>query len=709
MTETTDIFNKNFFLNIDKSITPMLFYKLDVRVNLLDSNVTDSEGELTAVYRRAVTPAIDVFLSNPMYNLDVGYRRNEQWSTAHLSEDGRITTELHYSRFNLTPYLLPSLSLQFDRQRDYDHLSIKEKDRTNTTYSVSSNYELPSSDLKLRYNFTYMRNIDETPISLTSKTINDNFNGVYDIGYSRSFWVNKATFSAGYQGNYSRNKNRQFVGQTGNVFFKRIPFGGFYSLGTLSQPDVDILTSEVLLVNSDFKTGITQINIGTQKFHNIGIQVSSEKPVDSLYIYVNKNVSPDTKLTNSGNWKVFRSNFNQPGTWTEIVVQNVQVDAFDALNNIYRYKIKLLSPQIASFFKAVNLETVSASGITDVFVTEIEAYGTDVVSQSGIITDVSIFFRQGLSLGAQFKPITKLNVALNYFIDKADQGTVLPLDSIEGFFAKIFKKSANDDTDNLRSDITRSYGATAKWMTHKLLTTTLRLQRNETFDNKKETDISNDNYTLSFGSAPLPTLDINLSLIRRNRYNFEEEESTDKSVLLSIGSKLYTDVNMVTDMEYSRSKNLIKKTDSSIYTINGSLNAVLTQKLSTDFRYGFDDRTSSNGRSSRSKNGSVVITYWPGRFFNVTGTFDVADTNGNLTTTKGFLMDWLPLPAIRLNLNYRNIHSEPGLSDSDSFSVFGAWRVTKSTNIQFTYSFNKKTEKQEIADNNFNVNLSSRF
>jgi hypothetical protein len=709
MTATKDTFDKNIFLNIDKSITPLLFYKLNVRANLSDSDVTDSEGMFTTTYKRTVSPAIDVFLSNPMYSLDAGYRRSEQWSTAHLSEDSRNTTELHYSRFNITPYLLPSLSLQFDRQRDYDHLSVMKKDRTNTTYSVNSTYELPSSDLKLRYNITYERNMAEIPTSITSKAINDNFNGVYDIGYSRSFWVNKAILSAGYQGNYSRNKNQQFVGQTGKIFFKRIPFGGFYALGTLSEPDVDELTSEVFLANSDFSTEITKINIDLLKFHNIGIQVSSEKPVDSLYIYVNKNVSSDTKLTISGNWKVFRSNFNQPDTWTEIVIQSVQVDAFDVLNNIYRYKIMFLSPQNASFFKAVNLETVNATGITDVFVTEIEAYGTDVVPHTGIITDISILFKQGLNLRTQFKPFTKLNISLKYNIDKTDQGTVSPLDSIEGLFAKILNKSANDDTGNLRSDITRSYGAAATWMTHRLLTTTLSIHRNETFDNKKETDDSTNNYSLSFGSTPLPTLDINLSLIKRDKYSFEAEESTGKSVLLSISSKLYTDVNMVTDMEYSSSKNIINKTDSSTYTINGSLYAILTRKLSTDFRYGFNSKTSSGGRASRSKNGSTIITYWPGRFINVSGTLDVTDTDGNLTTTEEFLIDWLPLPAIRLNFNYRNIHSEPGPSISNSFSIFGTWRVTKSINVQFTYSFTKKTEEQETAENNFSVNLSSRF
>ena len=708
-TETTDNFNKNIYLDVNRSITPMLSYKLNVRTNLLDSHFTDSEGMRTATYRRTVSPEIDVYLNNPMYNLDVGYRVNEQWSTAHLRQDSRSTTEFLYSRFNITPLYLPSLSLQVDRQKDYDHLPVKEKDNTNTRYSVNSTYELPSSDLKLRYNVTYTRSIDETPINITEKTTNDNFNALYDVGYSRSFWADTAALSAGYQGNYSRNKNEQFVSQSGNVLFKRIPFGGFYALGTLSKPDADVLASEVLLINSDVGTAITQINLGTMKFHNIGIQVSSENPVDSLYIYVNKNVTSDTKLTVSSNWKVFRSNFNQSGTWTEIFIQSVQVEAFDALNNIYRYKIKFSSPQKASFFKVVNLETANVSGVSDVFVTEIEAYGTDVVPQSGIITDVSIFFRQGLSLDAQFRPISKLNLSLHYLIDKSDQGALSPWDSVEGLVTKIFNKYSGDEADDMRSDTTRTYGTSAIWLTHRLLTTTLRLQRNEAFDNQYETDVSTNNYSLSFASSPLPTLDMNLSFIKRDRFSFEEKESIDNSVLLSIGAKLYPDVNMVTDMEYTNTTDLENETDSSDYSINGTINAVITKKLTTDIRYGFDRRTSSDDRSSTSKSGSTVITYWPGRFINVSGNLELAESDGYLTTTKGFFIDWLPLPTIRLNVNYRNIHTEAGPSDRDSFSMFSVWRVAKSVTVQVTYSFNKKTDEQEIADNNFNVNVSGRF
>jgi hypothetical protein len=142
-----------------------------------------------------------------MYGLNAGYRRLEQWSTAHIREDSRKTIEFYYSRFNLTPYELPSLSLQFDRQKTYDHLSPKNTDSTVTTYTGSSAYTLTYKDLGLSYNLTYAHNINETPKSITSKTINDSFNGSYNFNYNKSLWSGKVNVSAGYQGNYGWNKS----------------------------------------------------------------------------------------------------------------------------------------------------------------------------------------------------------------------------------------------------------------------------------------------------------------------------------------------------------------------------------------------------------------------------------------------------------------------------------------------------------------------
>lgn len=355
---------QNYYLRLDKSITPSLSYQAYFRTSLTDSHSTDAQGNRTDAYQRAVEPALDVSLRNPMYGLSAGYRRLELWTTAHITEESRQTTEFYYSRFDITPYELPSLSLQFDRQNNFDHLAVSKVDNSITTYTANSAYTLLYKYLRAAYNLNYTHNINETPMSITSKSVGDAFNGSYNLGYNKSFWNNSLSVSAGYQGNYGWNKTEQFFTQGGSQSFKRTPSLGLYGLGTQLQPNLDTLISTSTLTDSIYNipatTSAGTINIGQNgsKFNNIGIQLfSSDKPVDTLIVYVqnvSKNITSDTILTNPNNWKVFRSDFNLPLTWTEINIQSVTFSAFadpvkNPDNNVFRYEIKFSTPQNALF------------------------------------------------------------------------------------------------------------------------------------------------------------------------------------------------------------------------------------------------------------------------------------------------------------------------------------------------------------------------
>jgi hypothetical protein len=498
---------------------------------------------------------------------------------------------------------------------------------------------------------------------------------------------------------------------------------------------VDTLVSTVTLSDNIYKTPVNTstgtINIGQNgnKFHNIGIQLfSSEKPVDTLIIYVqnvNKNITSDTILTNPGNWKVFRSDFNLPLTWTEITIQTVTESAFvDPIynpdNNVFRYEIKFSTPQNGLYFRAINMDNAS---ISDILVTEIEAFGTDVIPQSGKLTGESTFFTQGLNLNASLRPINSLTFSFNYFINRADQSPKSVLDSIGGIFTNIFSKSTAGQEDKLRSNVTRNYGAGATWLTHRLLTTTLRLQRSEAFDNKNETDISSNTYSLAFSSSPLPTLDTNLSFTRTYSYSFDEKQNMSNLYLLSIGSKLYKDVNMITDLGYTQSKTYpvslqpsaadgtqpaaTSATESSTRYIRGTLDARLTPKLSGNLTYGFS--WTSGSTSSSSKDGGVALTYRPGQFINFSGTFRISDAGGSKSTTEGVLMDWLPLPVIRLNLNYQHSRTEPESATTDSLGGYAMWYITKFLDVQLTSTYTRNVKEKKTETYTLGGNLTCRF
>ncbi|MFH1703721.1 MAG: hypothetical protein ABIB41_09910, partial [Nitrospirota bacterium] len=710
---TSNAFFRNLYLSLEKPVTPLISYQLYFRTNWADFRLTDSEGNLTKTYQRVGEPAFDLFFRNPIYDFSAGYRRREEWSTAHLNDEGRETTEFYYSRLNITPQDLPFLSFQFDRQKDFDYLSPMTTDTTDTRYTVSSWYQYLYKDLNLSYNITYIRDLNENHVGLIEETKGGNFTGLYNVSYAKSFWSGKANVSANYQGNYIRNKIEQSVSQTGSISFERTPLeaAGRYAQGTAPPPDTNtfdfaLTTTVAALSDNNFTTEISTINIGTGLYHNIGLFISSGNSVDTLFVYVNQNVSADTNLNNATNWRVYRSNSNATGTWQSTPISSVTVFT-DTVNNIFRYEIRLSTSFNASFFKAVNMQTVNAPGITNVLVTEIEAYGTEVVSETGRLTEVNNFFNQGINLVASLRPLPKLTFALNYFINRSDQNPISLWNSLGGVFSNIFTKSINDD-DRLISNVVRTYGATSTWLTHRLLTTTLRLQRNEAFDNREVTDFSSNTYSLSFGSVPLPTLDTNLSLIRSDNYTFGEKDSTNDSVLLSIVSKLYKDVNMVTDATYTKSKSYITDTQTDTTAIRASIDTYFTRKLYGNFLLGLS-WTSSEGTSIATREGTTLITYRPGRFINITGSFRISDIDGDITTSEGILMDWLPLPALRLNLNYLHTHSEVEPLTSDSLGWYGIWYITKFLDLQLTYVYTRTKQETDNTSYNIGANLNCRF
>jgi hypothetical protein len=716
-TSSSEALNRNLYLKLQEPITPVLSYQFNLRTNFLDSETTDSLDVTSTRYTRSLEPALDLILGNPGYNFSAGARRREQWTAAHMNNDNRKTNEYYYSRFSLSPEALPSLTLQIDKQKNYDYLSPRAVDDSNTVYSINSAYDLPPGDVKFRYTVNYSYTINQTPLKLNNKTVIDNFNTTYNIGYSSRFWQNKADYSIGYQGNYSRSKSEQFVTQTGIVLNERVPFAGLYIFDDIPvDPTTGALNTENNLINNDVTTPITSINIGpispatTHINHNIGIWVSQENSVDRLYIYVDRDVSGDINLGNVSNWKVYKSNSNTAvTTWTEVAINQVTI-SINTLDGIFRYELKFLTEQNAAYFKAVNLATVNSSNVgpTDpVYVTEIEALGNDLADEEKLV-DASNTFSQQLSLNTSFRPTSKLTFALYYSIDRSDQNMVSVVNSVGGVFENIFSDSFGDDKWDFTSNVTRGYSASSTWLTHRFLTTSFRVQRNESFDNIEETDFNSNSYSLSFFTEPLPTLNANLSLIRSDNFSFGDKASANDSILLSVGSRLYRDLNMITDAVYTRAYSFASETTSTTQQINGTLDALLTRKLSGTFTYHIS-RTLSDGTPSDLKDGSVFITYRPGKLINFSGNFKITDSDGETSIAEGMLMDWLPLPAIRLNANYQHSDSEPGPVKTDTINGYVIWYVTKFADVRFINSYSKQVDNKETENYSMSASLNCRF
>lgn len=702
MISETDTFNRVFYLSYSEPVTPVLSYQINLRTNLTDTDTTNADSYTETTYQRTVEPALDLYLNNPMYNISTGYRRQEQWSTAGFSDEGRETSEFIYSRFNVTPAALPSLGLQYDRQQKYDYLPDSALDDTNAIYTINSTYSLPSSDLTMRYAVNYSQSVNETPLQTNTRSELDNFNGTFNVAYSGRFWNNKAGYTAGYQGMYARNKTEQFVTEAGTILNKRGAFGGLYAQGTLAKNDVDVLTAKGALTDTALNTS-TGIDLSSGKFHNLGILISSANAVDRLFIYVNKNVLIDANLGDKAGWIIYKSSFNQAGAWSPVTISSVSVKSVDPANNIYRYEILLPVSQTASFFKVINLKLSSVPGVE---VTELEVYGEDDAEET--VTNVTNAFNQQINFSVNTQPWKKLGFLLTYSLDRSDDNPESPLSSIGGVANNIFSDSITTEKTGFSSNVSRNYGISSRWLTHRLLTTIFRLQRNESFNNTKETDISSNTYNVSFNSMPIPTLDASLSLIRSNSFSFNEKTTSNNSAVLSVGSQLYRNVNMITDLGYTRSQSHANDTTTSSRSINGTIDALLTKQLAGNINYSYSWSTSA-GSSSRASDNSATVSYRPGRFINISGTLNVSDSNEASSTSEGIMLDWLPVPVIRVNVNFQHTDSEPGPETTDSANGFVTWYITKFASLRTSYGYSRTIQEIKSENINWRTSINCRF
>jgi hypothetical protein len=680
------------------------------RTNYRDAETTNEIDETTTTYNSSVEPTFDLSLSNPMYDISLGYQRREQWDTAHWRDDSRETDIFYYARFGLTPTNLPSLTFDIDREESFDHLSESQLDNTSDSYRIGSAYELPSQDLTFSYNIDFTHTENEDEISIVKKIESDNFSANYNVGYSGSFWYRRAIYNVNYRGNYSRNKNKRFVTQTGDFLLERSPINGLYALSEPPDPPEvdDALASNGALADDNTVTPAGTIDLSiVDEFHNIGIWVAPDRSVDRLFIYVtaNQDVRGGDLDTNS-EWTVQRSNSNAPGTWQEICPCEVEATLFDEANDVYRYEIEFSSPQNASFFKAVNQRN-ETTVIGPVEVTEIEAYGIDT-AVSDEFTDVTTGFTQGLSLNTTVTPFTALSFAFNYSLDRRDTDPVSVPDSMEGLIENVFSNSISGNKTNFRSDVTRNYGATATWLTHRMLTTVARFQRSENFDNLDETDFDTNSYGLSFQASPLPTLNASLTLTRSDQYIFNDKDSTNDTIVLSFDTKLYKGVNMVNDFGYTQTESFESDTETDSHFASGTIDATITRRMTGTLTYRYN-RSSSEGGTSTLKEALMILNYNPGRFVNITGRTGISRLEGDETTIQAIGLDWLPVPVVRLNFNYAHRESDTDDSKSDTISSSATWYVKKFIDVRTTYNYSVQEQDTKRKNYNLSTTLNCRF
>jgi hypothetical protein len=720
---TTDRLSQNYFLGLSRGITPLLSYRLSLNANLFDQT-TESEGLTRNLFRRSGSAGLDFTLDNPYFRLTSGYVRRESWNTARLVDESRTSRDFYYARLDVVTRDFPSLYLEYDRSTSFDHLPVAKTDTTSTKYSASSAYHYRTESLSALYTLSYTRTETETPLALTRQTVEDSYSGSYDVRYGDDFWDKSVDVNAEYRGNLGRTETTLTVGETGLVLFRRIPRVGLHARDVFVR-DVRELQEEPDLTNLDYESPINSINIGTEEFHNIGIEldISEEnKTVDRIFVYVFVPVGTILKDPPAlADWSAFSSETNPPepiGTdWDPVNVQDVILHPPSEVTdinpdvdnpNVYLYEIVFTSPQQGvRFYKVINEVPVSQTGLQDAFVTEIEAQGEELVT-AGESTTVNDFFAQGIDLRLGLKRWERVRVVLNYNITRTDSNPASFIDPVTGIFRNIFSKSLEGLEEDSRVTVRRSLGSSLIWRTLDMLTTTFRVNRSEFFDSDGLTDSAANTYLISLDSTPLPTVDAHLSAIRTDSFNFGAKRATNHSLLLTLGTKLYSEVRMTTDVGYTTSENYETGGSASSEFIRGTIDARVTSELFTHMTFGLE-WASTEKDSSSTRDGTVLVTYRPARLISFSGNFRIRDTDNGTTTAEGVSVSWLPWPVMRILGSYQHRNVTPGPETTDSVSTSVKWDIAKFLDIRVTATYSRTLREVETESRSVTVNLNGRF
>lgn len=707
---TQDSSQENISVRVAESVTPLLSYDLSLRGARLDFRTIDAAGAGFASRRTSVEPALDVSLHNSLYDIIGGIRRREDRSEGPEPSTVTRITDATYGRAGMSPRDLPSLTLQYDRQQEHGVSAIRTDDRTTERASAQSNYRFTGGRGEASYNLGVFRDRLLTPNDPVVMTRQDSLSGQTRLVAKQPLGGQTGALTATYQANYGTVKQEQLAGQPGRASLKRQVLAGLAGLGTETQPGVEVLQGRSELIDGNYYAA-TSLTLGAagQKYRNLGVQtLSPERAVDALRVYVNRDVRADVNLALPGNWKVYWSNTNVPGAvWTEAALQRVTVGVYDEVNGVAYYELALAAPRNAAYFKAVNLAVVDAPGAAEAAVTELEAYGTDELA--GATETRDSFFAQELALDAQARLAESAQLSLTYSVKRTDNNPRSFDAALTGLAGNLYSKRGDDATGKQAATTIRTVSTGGAWRTSEALTPGFRFSRTEQFDNRRVTDLVSNNSTLSLLYAPLPTLDATLSLTRTDSSSFGEKQTLQDMALLSVGTRIYRGLNLITDTGASSSHGYGANPSSHARFLRGVVDATVTRSFFATMRYGVAWTTSA-GKLSVTRDGSAVFTYRPGALINISAPLRAVETDGVRTTSKGVSVDWLPFPAVRLSASGLRTDSEQDATVVDALTGTVAWVVAKSVNAGFAYQYTtRQMATDRTATTLYGANITGKF
>ncbi len=566
--------------------------------------------------RRTSQPGVDLYFQRNRFSSRVTYRERRTRGT---SPADQLDATSFLASVTWDPEQGPLTQLQYRDETNFSDVAVFGRDVTNRTWDLEVGRDY--KDWSAWYEYSKVR-IDNAVGGLSLNQEQHEVRGSYQF----KAWEDRMTFFTNGQVRQVKNDSRV---PRGTLFDQPVPArGGLFAVDT--TPEIWRLEPAPALIDGDTETPVDpDIDIGgASTFRNIGVDLGFIRPVSQLEVTVDRLSGPGVI------WEVYHS------------PDNLNWDLVPGVTSLWdttflRYSIRFPETE-DQYFKAVN---VSVNPENDVLVTEIRALRE--VQSIGRTTGESTDIRTDLNL--LFQPNER--VSGSFSLGYNDEDDVIPGVTIRGLRDLYY-------TSNVRV----------------VLTPDLDLNMYYGFSNReedREAIVERGDRSLGAGLdwKPLPTVDGQFSVNRREETEFGDTLRVDNTARLRLATELYPELTLTTELMATDSDNDFAGFSQSSWTWRESLISRPTRRWTLSGAYSYTDFESTGSVSLSKRTSLSVRTAWvPVPALNIGMTYGKGKDDNQETTDQRYYLVWTPGRKLTCSVVY-NGNEAVGFRDVSSTSV----------------------------------------
>ncbi len=668
-------FNEKYNLNVNLAPYPFLLF---TGGGILETDASTVALGLTETRSRTTTtkPFFDLTLKNPFASVTVGYSKREDSFHSSVSPVTKRFNEEYHSLFGWRPEDLPSLSVQFTRNNQYDSSRVL-LDTVNDTTVVSSRYS-PVKTVDLGYQATYT-DFQDRLNGFESKILTQNGR----VNYSDLYFDKRVSLTTTY--NITLQDTQVSSTGRGEISSPLSPVAGLSSLtdsltvtNTALDPNPALLDGNVTSsAGIDIGTAPSQSVPPDTKLRNMGVDFLNATEVNELFVWVNVELTPTVAA--SFRWDVYISADNS--TWTlwqsnAAAVFGPFANRFDITfpNATTRYIKVVTSPLSPGVIGAVNFPHI--------YVTELQAF---IKKPSSAVAGET----------SQVQHIYSLNVRTRL------------MDAPSLYYDFYYYWNRTGDSVSL-TRYTVSNGLSAAHRFSSVFTGNARAAREDSYDlNGPQVTYY---YNAAITATPFKTLRHSLLYSGQSK-DTRSGTSTSDFVSLYNTAELYkgVTVNLSDGVGVTTSE-----TGATARTTNTIFGAALTPHANLTMNLNYYANTSKQtggGReetTAKNRQEEVAVTYRPFTTLYLSASLGRVVQSNISYTTQNLGVNWSLLSGGNLQLSF--LYAENFRSDINSrektTSPSLTWKVNSSTTLDMSYLILKSDSVLQTTDTNvFSINM----